>query len=169
MQHFVKILKAGGKGGVVIKNTFLSNTDNASISLRKLLLENCNLHTVLVMPKGTFTGAGVLTVVLFFEKGSSTKKVWFYELNLNRNLGKTNALNEKDLEGFVMLQKTFAESENSWSIDVKNIDQTTFDLSIKNPNTPEEAALRTPQDILEAMKALDDESTGVLNSISKLI
>ena len=70
LQHFIKILKAGGRGGVVIKNTFLSNTDNASVSLRKLLLESCNLHTVLDCPGGTFQGAGVKTVVLFFEKGN---------------------------------------------------------------------------------------------------
>jgi type I restriction enzyme M protein len=169
MQHFVKILRAGGKAGVVIKNTFLSNTDNASVSLRKLLLESCNLHTVLDLPGGTFTGAGVKTVVLFFEKGSSTKKVWFYQLNLDRNLGKTNALNEKDLEDFVTLQKTKAESENSWSINVKDIDQTTFDLSAKNPNKKEEAVLRKPEDILEEMKALDDESKDILNSILELL
>jgi type I restriction enzyme M protein len=169
MQHFIKILRAGGKAGVVIKNTFLSNTDNASVSLRKLLLESCNLHTVLDLPGGTFTGAGVKTVVLFFEKGSSTKKVWFYQLNLDRNLGKTNALNEKDLEDFVTLQKSKAESENSWSINVKNIDQTTFDLSAKNPNKKEEAALRKPEEILEEMKALDDESKDILNSILELL
>lgn len=169
LQHFIKILKAGGKAGVVIKNTFLSNTDNASVSLRKLLLENCNLHTVLDLPGGTFTGAGVKTVVLFFEKGSSTKKVWFYQLNLDRNLGKTNALNEKDLNDFIELQKTKAESENSWSIDVKKIDQSTFDLSAKNPNKKEEIALRQPQDILEEMKALDEESADILNSIMELI
>ena len=169
MQHFIKILRAGGKAGVVIKNTFLSNTDNASVSLRKLLLESCNLHTVLDLPGGTFTGAGVKTVVLFFEKGSSTKKVWFYQLNLDRNLGKTNALNEKDLEDFVNLQKTKAESENSWSINVKDIDQTTFDLSAKNPNKKEEAALRKPEEILEEMKALDDESKDILNSILELL
>ena len=169
MQHFVKILRAGGKAGVVIKNTFLSNTDNASVSLRKLLLESCNLHTVLDLPGGTFTGAGVKTVVLFFEKGSSTKKVWFYQLNLDRNLGKTNALNEKDLEDFVNLQKTKAESENSWSINVKDIDQTTFDLSAKNPNKKEEAALRKPEEILDEMKALDDESKDILNSILHLL
>ena len=64
------MLKAGGRGGVVIKNTFLSNTDNASVSLRKLLLESCNLHTVLDCPGGTFQGAGVKTVVLFFDKGA---------------------------------------------------------------------------------------------------
>jgi type I restriction enzyme M protein len=119
---------------VVIKNTFLSNTDNATVAIRKVLLEQCNLHTVLDLPGGTFTGAGVKTVVLFFEKGMPTQKVWFYQLNLERNLGKTNPLNEKDLEDFVNLQKTFADSENSWSIDIKSIDPSTVDLSAKNPN-----------------------------------
>ena len=169
LQHFIKILRAGGKGGVVIKNTFLSNTDNASVALRKQLLDSCNLHTVLDLPGGTFTGAGVKTVVLFFEKGSATKKVWFYQLNLDRNLGKTNALNEKDLADFIKLQKTFADSENSWTINVKDIDQTTYDLSAKNPNKKEEAALRQPQDILEELKALDEESSDILNSIMELI
>lgn len=169
MQHFIKILKAGGKAAVVIKNTFLSNTDNASLALRKQLLENCNLHTVLDLPGGTFTGAGVKTVVLFFEKGRTTQKVWFYQLNLDRNLGKTNALNEKDLEDFVSLQKTFGESENSWSLDITDIDPTTFDLSAKNPNKKEEVALRKPQIILEEMKALDKESADILNSILEML
>jgi len=169
LQHFIKILKAGGKAGIVIKNTFLSNTDNASVSLRKLLLESCNLHTVLDLPGGTFTGAGVKTVVLFFKKGTSTKKTWFYQLNLDRNLGKTNPLNEKDLADFVEMQKTKAESENSWTINIKDIDQTTFDLSAKNPNTPEEAPLRQPQDILKSIKELDEESATILNLISELL
>lgn len=107
LQHFIRILKAGGRGGVVIKNTFLSNTDNASVSLRKLLLESCNLHTVLACPKGTFIGAGVPTVVLFFEKGSPTRKVWFYELNPGRSMGKTNSLNDDDLSEFIRFQKYF--------------------------------------------------------------
>jgi len=169
LQHFIRVLKVGGKAGIIIKNTFLSNTDNASISLRKLLLENCKLHTVLDLPGGTFTGAGVKTVVLFFEKGVPTQKIWFYQLNLGRNLGKTNALNENDLADFVELQKTFADSENSWSVDVKNIDQTTFDLSAKNPNKKETVALRQPQEILEEMKALDEESAEILASIRELL
>jgi len=169
LQHFIKILKAGGKAGVVIKNTFLSNTDNATVAIRKTLLESCNLHTVLDLPGGTFTGAGVKTVVLFFEKGKATQKVWFYQLNLDRNLGKTNPLNENDLAEFVELQKTFADSENSWTVNIKDVDQTTFDLSVKNPNKKEETALRQPQAILKEMKALDEESTEILNSILELI
>jgi type I restriction enzyme M protein len=128
LQHFIKILKAGGKGGIVIKNTFLSNTDNASVSLRKMLLESCNLHSVLDLPGGVFAGAGVKTVVLFFEKGSPTRKVWFYQLNLERNLGKTNPLNEADLAEFLELQKSKADSENSWSVNIADLDEESADV-----------------------------------------
>jgi len=169
LQHFIKILKAGGRAGVVIKNTFLSNTDNATVAIRKHLLESCNLHAVLDLPGGTFTGAGVKTVVLFFEKGKPTQKVWFYQLNLDRNLGKTNPLNENDLAEFIKLQKTYADSENSWTVDVKNIDKTTFDLSVKKPNQKEENALRPPQKILKEMKTLDEESAKILDAIGGLI
>lgn len=169
LQHFIKSLKAGGKAGVVIKNTFLSNTDNASISLRKFLLETCNLHTILDLPGGTFTGAGVKTIVLFFEKGSPTKKIWFYQLNLDRNLGKTNPLNEGDLAEFVELQKTKADSENSWTFDVATIDTKTFDLSVRNPNGGDEVVLKEPREILNEMRVLDEENTLTLKEIENII
>jgi type I restriction enzyme M protein len=169
LQHFIKILKAGGKAGIVIKNTFLSNTDNASVSLRKELLNNCNLHTVLDMPGGTFTGAGVKTVVLFFDKGAPTKKVWFYSLNLDRNLGKTNPLNENDMAEFVKLQKGKKDSDNSWSVNVKEIDQETYDLSVKNPNKNDEVVLREPKAILKEIAELDKESAKILKEVSALV
>jgi type I restriction enzyme M protein len=169
LQHFIKILKAGGRGGIVIKNTFLSNTDNASVSLRKLLLESCNLHTVLDCPGGTFQGAGVKTVVLFFEKGAPTRKIWFYQLDPGRNLGKTNPLNDNDLAEFVNLQKTFADSPQSWSVDAKSIDQTTFDLSVKNSNGGEEVTHRSPEEIMDEIAALDAESAEVLENIRGLL
>jgi type I restriction enzyme M protein len=169
IQHFVKMMKAGGKAGIVIKNTFLSNTDNASVNIRRMLLENCNLHTVLDLPGGTFTGAGVKTIVLFFEKGSSTKKIWYYQLNLDRNLGKTNPLTEKDLEEFVKLQATKKDSANSWSLKMADVDQKTLDLAPKNPNKKEEGKLREPLEILEEMTALDKESEEILNSIKGLL
>ena len=169
LQHFIKILKAGGRAGVVIKNTFLSNTDNASISLRKQLLENCNLHTVLDMPSGTFTGAGVKTVVLFFDKGRPTDKVWFYQLNLDRNLGKTNPLNEADIADFVALQKTKADSDNSWSVNVADLDTATYDLSVKNPNRNDEVQHRNPQDIIAEIAKLDAESADIIKKIQALL
>ena len=169
LQHFIKILRAGGRGGVVIKNTFLSNTDNASVSLRKLLLESCNLYTVLDCPGGTFQGAGVKTVVLFFEKGAPTRKIWYYQLDPGRNLGKTNPLNDDDLKQFVALQKAFADSPKSWSVDASSIDTTTFDLSVKNPNGGEEVTHRTPEEIMDEIAALDAESAEVLQTIRGLL
>ena len=169
LQHFIKMLKAGGRAGVVIKNTFLSNTDNASVSLRKLLLESCNLHTVLDCPGGTFQGAGVKTVVLFFEKGAPTRKVWYYSLDPGRNMGKTNPLNDADLAEFIELQKSFADSPKSWSVDVTGIDKATFDLSVKNPNGGEEVVHRSPEEIMDEIAALDAESATVLERIRELL
>lgn len=169
LQHFIKSLKAGGRAAVVIKNTFLSNTDNASVSLRKLLLESCNLHTVLDCPSGTFQGAGVKTVVLFFEKGAPTRNTWFYALDPGRNMGKTNPLNDADLAEFIDLQKTFADSAKSWSVNASAIDQTTFDLSAKNPNGNKEVAHRSPQSIMEEIAKLDAESAEVLAGIKALL
>ena len=168
--------------------------------------------------------------MLFFEKGKPTQKVCYYQLNLDRNLGKTKPLNENDLAEFVELQKTFADSEKSWIVNVADIapkghntgtkgvalrDKATttiapegrnsyandsapsglgtapddnaglhpvlgdsappglgssnYDLSVKKPNKKEEVAQRQPQAILEEMKALDEESAEILNSILESI
>lgn len=169
LQHFIKYLKAGGRAAVVIKNTFLSNSDNASRALRQELLEGCNLHTVLDCPGGTFLGAGVKTVVLFFDKGAPTRSIWYYQLDPGRSLGKTNALNDDDLTEFVTLQASIAGSKKSWSVDVGGIDQETFDLSVKNPNKEEEVPLREPEDIIAEMVALDAESADFLDGIRRIL
>ena len=169
LQHFMKSLKAGGRAAVVIKNTFLSNGDNASRALRKELLESCNLHTILDCPQGTFQGAGVKTVVLFFEKGAPTRKIWYYQLDPGRNMGKTNALNDDDLKEFVTLQKSSAETEKSWLLDVGDIDPDTYDLSVKNPFKPEEDPIREPEEIIAEMIALDVESADILEDIRGML
>ena len=169
LQHFIKSLKAGGRAAIVIKNTFLSNTDNASVSLRKLLLESCQLHTVLDCPGGTFQGAGVKTVVLFFEKGAPTRKTWYYQLDPGRNLGKTNPLNDDDLKEFIELQKIQANTAQSWSVNAADIDTASYDLSVKNPNTAQAAPLRTPQAILAEIAELDAQTAQVLAEIMEMV
>lgn len=169
MQHFIESLKAGGRAAIVIKNTFLSNTDNASVALRKLLLDECALHSVLDCPGGTFLGAGVKTVVLFFEKGRKTQDIWFYELDPGRNMGKTNPLNDRDLAEFVTLQKTRADSDKSWTISAANLEAATYDLSVKNPNTPEEEPLRTPDVIIADMLERDEATAKILADIRSML
>jgi type I restriction enzyme M protein len=190
LQHFIKILKVGGRAAVVIKNTFLSNSDGASRALRQELLSSGNLHTILDCPSGTFIGAGVKTVVLFFEKGKpfdavqgtplfaqgkpvhqgmATRKIWYYQLDPGRNMGKTNSLNDEDLREFVELQASCGESAQSWLVDVADIDPESFDLSVKNPNKAEEAPLRAPLEIMSEIAALDAESAEILAGIGGML
>jgi type I restriction enzyme M protein len=169
LQHFIMSLKAGGRAGVVIKNTFLSNTDNASIALRRQLLSDCNLRTVLDLPSGTFQGAGVRTVVLFFEKGSATKKIWFYQLEPGRKMGKTTPLNDQDMSEFIELAKTRPESMRSWNIRVAELNQDTFDLTVRNPHTPGAATLREPFAILDEIEHLDQETREIVADLRRLL
>ena len=138
-------LKKKGRAAIIIKNTFLSNTDNASIAIRRMLLTKCRLNWVLDLPAKVFT-AGVQTVVLFFTKdGPTVDPINYYQLDMKGvSLGKTRPLNENDLAEFVAVFKGEKKGEGLeavWSIDPKTIDQETFDLSVKNPNKkPEERA-----------------------------
>ena len=165
MQHFIKMLKLNGRAGIVIKNTFLSNGDAAAV--RRKLLEECDVHTILDLPAGVFQ-AGVRTVVLFFTKGTPTQKIWYYQLNLGRTLGKTNPLTEDDLAEFVELQKTKPETENSWTIDVNTLGAD-CDLSVKNPNKQEIVDERTPFDILKNLYELSVDSAKLLHEIAELM
>ncbi|MCO6466735.1 MAG: N-6 DNA methylase [Bradyrhizobiaceae bacterium] len=169
LQHFIKIMKAGGRGAVVIKNTFLSNSDNASKALRKELLETCNLHTILDCPSGTFLGAGVKTVVLFFEKGTKTRKIWYYQLDPGRNMGKNTPLNDGDLEEFVKLQSKASNSDKSWVVKVGDLNQESFDLTVRNPAASSDATLRHPTEILKEIERLDAEAQELVSSLRRLL
>ena len=163
------MMKSGGRCGVVIKNTFLSNVDNASVALRKQLLEECNLFAVLDLPQGSFIGTGVKTVVLFFEKGKPTEKIWYYQLDLERSMGKTNPLNESDLVDFVETAKTKQLGKNSWLLDVGEINTETWDLTVNNPNIVEEIDNRTPQEIIAEIEQLDLQAAKALKKIKELL
>jgi type I restriction enzyme M protein len=166
LQHFIKILKVGGRCGIVIKNTFLSNNDASS--LRKQLLEECNLHTILDLPK-VFGKTGVKTVVLFFEKGTPTKNIWYYQLNPGRNIGLTNPLNTKDMEDFHNCYVSKSESDNSWSLSIKDINKNSWDLTVNNPNHVKVRDERTPQEIIAEIEELEIQAASVLQRIKEFL
>ena len=165
LEHFIKILKNNGRAGIIIKNTFLSNDDAAL--LRKELLNTCNLELILDLPSKTFPGAGVKTVVLFFKKGSPTKEIQYYQLNLDRNIGKTTPLNLDDLDEFRNLKKD-TESKNKWTLKINDINQETFNLDVINPNIEEEV-LPEPSEILKEIEKLEKESTELLKELKNLL
>ena len=124
---------------------------------------------MLDLPGGAFIGTGVKTVVLFFEKGKPTENVWYYQLNVGRNMGKTNPLNERDLAEFVEMAKTQELSENSWLVEADNINKDTWDLTASNPNRVEEVDNRTPAEIIAEIEKLDAQAAKALQAIKELL
>jgi len=120
------------------------------------------------MPAGSFLGAGVKTVVLFFTKGEPTKKTWYYQCVPGRSLGKTSPLNDDDLQEFKDLSKTLADSEKSWTVEVSEINTSNYDLSVKNPTGKEEVIFRSMDEILAEMEALDEETSEILIGIKEM-
>lgn len=169
LQHFMKKLRVGGEAAIVIKNTFLTNEPTgATGNIRRQLLENFNLHTILDLPGGVFSATGstgVKTVVLFFRKGEPTKNIFYYQLNIERSLGKTAPLNIGDMADFLEKYQSRESSENSWTISADTIDKTTLDLGVRNPNMPEDEELKSPEEILEDIKRIDNEVAELLAKI----
>ena len=143
MQYFIAKLKKGGRAAVIIKNTFLSNSDNASVAVRRMLLEKCRLRWVLDLPQKVFT-AGVHTVVLFFTKdGPTTGPIRYWQLDLHgETLGKKRPLRESDLAAFENAAAGFwrpdwkceTDAPEHWALDAAAVDPATCDLSVVNPN-----------------------------------
>jgi type I restriction enzyme M protein len=169
LQHFMKKLRVGGEAAIVIKNTFLTNEPaGATGDIRRQLLENFNLHTVLNLPGGVFSATGstgVNTVVLFFRKGEPTAKIFYYHLDVGRNLGKTAPLNMSDMSDFLEKYRTRQDSENSWTVLFDNIDKATLDLGVNNPNEVKAVALKSPGEILVHIKQIDREVAEILSDI----
>jgi type I restriction enzyme M protein len=165
MEHFVAKLKEGGRAAVIIKNTLLSNTDNASKYIRQLLLERCSLDMVLDLPPKVFA-AGVKAVVLFFRKGGPTKvPIRYYELDLQGvSLGKTRPLRESDLAEFEAIATGRQSGEgvqSFWTVDPALVDKDTFDLSVKNPNRKAETRASAAECRAE-IKAAFAEIAGII-------
>lgn len=107
LQHIYRSLKTDGKAraAVVFPDNVLF-ADNDGTSIRRELMDKCDLHTILRLPTGIFYAQGVKTNVLFFRRGTedqgNTKGVWVYDLRTNMpNFGKTNPLKKEHFEGFV--------------------------------------------------------------------
>ena len=145
MEHFIAKLRENGRAAIIVKNTLLSNTDNASAYIRQQLLERCRLDMILDLPPKVFA-AGVKAVVLFFRKGGpTTEPIKYYELDMKGvSLGKTRPLKESDLAEFEAIatgKKSGKGVEMFWTVKPEDVDKESFDLSVKNPNKkPEERA-----------------------------
>ncbi len=169
LQHIEKLLKNGGRAALVVPEGVLFQTNAAYQDVKRKLLTDCNLHTVVSLPAGVFLPySAVKTSLIFFDKTKRTKDVWFYEVSLqeDRKLTKRAGITEKHFEELIKIVKKRSATEKSWLVPVTKILESGCNLSAGhyNPHGPEEVEMREPEEyaleikdlLTEAMKSVDD-------------
>ena len=168
LQHFMKKLKTWARAAIIVPEWVLFNTSNAFQAVKKELLENYNLHSIVSLPSWIFLPyAWVKTNIIFFEKTKPTEEIWYYEVNLWRKLTKKSPITYEELEDFVNLFKKREITENSWFVKVEDIKD--YDLSAKNPNKNKEIVYEDPKVILERIKESNKEIQKHIENLSSII
>ena len=175
LQHIMSIVKTGGRVGVVLPDSVLTD-QGATAKVREKLMKNYNLHTILRLPTGIFYANGVKTNVLFFDKGEETKDIWVYDYRTGiKHTMATKPMTRANLDEFVSCycsghqqdrKATYSEENTNgrWRCfteeEVKKSDTLDFkwlDLEEKDE--------RTVQEVLDDMQA---ESDGIAEAVAKL-
>ncbi len=157
LQLIIEVLKDGGRAAVVLPDGTLFG-EGVKTKIKKLLTEECNLHTIVRLPNGVFNPyTGIKTNILFFTKGKPTEKVWYYEHPYPegvKNYNKTKPMKFEEFQteidwwgdeadGF----KKRIETEQAWQVDIKEIIERNFNLDIKNPHVGEVVS-HDPEELL---------------------
>ncbi len=161
LQHLLDSLAEGGTCGMVIDEGVLFHTKTAAyVNTKRKLLDECDLWCVVSLPQGVFVnaGAGVKTDLLFFTKGRTTKRVWYYDMTLTpefrpRKVNKSNPMLYDDFADFLMRLRLPADdpgrvSERSWWVPIEDIKGRNFDLKATNKNAPDLSDKRTPAQLM---------------------
>ena len=171
-------LKVGGRCGIILPNGPLF-AGGVTAKIKKKLLEEFNLHTIIRLPKSIFEPyTGIATNILFFEKTGPTKEIWYYKMNVDERLrGVTRAKNPKytksnpiEYEDFKEIENWFKnkkENQNAWKISINDIED--YNLDEENPNDKEETSNLTPHQLIETIIADEEQIMKLLHDVEKLI
>lgn len=132
----IQLLKPGGRCAIVLPDGCITG-DGYKERIREKLLTDCNLHTIIRLPQSTFHPATVSTNLLFFEKGSPTKEIWYYEHRLpegQKSYSKTKPIQFGEFAPLIDWWNQREESDISWSVDVQDLKKG-LDLDVKNPTS----------------------------------
>lgn len=169
---FIHLLKPNGHCGIVLPDGSLFG-EGVKTAIKKKLLEECNLHTIIRLPQGVFNPyAGVNTNLLFFEKGSPTKEVWFYELPLPEGLRQYTKGRPIQHEEFDPVRKWWNDrksNNNSWKVPIKEIQERNYNLDFKNPLRQEAVNHKEPKEILMEIEEAGKKITTLMDDVKKLL
>jgi type I restriction enzyme M protein len=174
LQHIMTSLAKGGRAAVVLPEGVLFR-GGPDAKVRKRLLEEFNLHTVLSLPAGCFLPyTGVKTNVLFFNRPDShtaTKSVWYYELtNDGYELKQTRRPQTGDqLPDFLAKWKKRTTGDNSWLVSIDDIAKQDYDLSARNPSRKDDYEHRPALELVQSIKAKEERVIELLGELEEML
>lgn len=168
----IHLLKNGGKAGIVLPDGSLTG-EGVKQRVRQKLLEECNLHTIIRLPNSVFQPyATVATNLLFFEKGKSTREVWYYEHKLpegQKSYSKTKTIKLEEFNPIKEWWNNRQENDVSWKVDIQTIIERGYDLDIKNPSKQEEVHEFTSTELIELLGKSMGKSNELLNNLKEAV
>ena len=174
LQHIMANLPKAGRSGVVVPEGVLFR-GGPDQKVRKELLEQFNVHTILSLPAGCFLPyTGVKTNVIFFDKredGAGTESIWFYDLtNDGFELKQTRRpISGNQLPDFLDKWEGRVEGENSWVVPIADIITKGYDLSAKNPNKQDDYEHRPALELVQSIKVKEDRIINLLDELQELL
>lgn len=168
----IHLLKQGGRAGIVLPDGSLTG-DGIKQRVRQKLLEDCNLHTIIRLPNSVFQPyATVATNLLFFEKGKSTKEIWYYEHRMPvgvKAYNKTKPIRVEEFEPIKKWWKKRTDSELSWKVSIDMIIKRGYDLDIKNPTKLEETHEYSSTELMQMLEKSFQKSNSLLKQLKEAI
>ena len=165
----LQLLKHNGRCAIVLPDGSITG-DGVKARIREKLLTDCNLHTIVRLPQSTFFPATVSTNLLFFEKGSKTKDIWYYEHKLpegQKSYSKTKPIQYKEFATLIEWWDDRKENDQAWKVSVKDLKD--WDLDIKNPIKEEEEEILGFNTIISQLEASIDISKSYLSEIKRIL
>lgn len=172
LQYCMRKLKKSGRCGIVLPEGILFRSGSYK-RVKKELLENFDLHTIISLPSGTFAyispkgGIGPKANLVFFDKNGSTKEIWYYELQ--EDYTKANPVKDEHLIDCFEKWKDRQISENSWGVSIEEIKKRDYDLSAKNPSKKDEVSYPEPEELLEKVLEKERQIVEILGEFSDLL
>lgn len=167
----IKLLKNNGRCAVVLPDGTLFG-EGVKTRLKEELLEKCNLHTIVRLPNGVFNPyTGIKTNVLFFEKGTPTEDIWYFEHPYPEGVvsyNKTKPINIKEFDIEKVWWYNRQENQYAWKVSVEEIKKRNYNLDIKNPHQADDT-LASPEDILEKFNAAEQKISSIQDEIVKVL
>ena len=168
-------LKEGGRAGVILPDGFLFGDDNAKIAIKKKLLSEFNLHTIVRLPNGVFAPyTSIATNILFFDKTKPTEKIDYYQVPLPKDLKngftKTKPFKTEHLQGVkAWWRNRDKEDKNAYSVTIEEIEKANYNLDFKNPNNGNKEKEYSLHELLTMMKEKSRNIQRLIGELSEVL